>query len=75
MLIIRNSNVALSNLRKPHVALSNLRKPYVAMSILREYHVACCESLQRAVAVSILGVYTPYIGGAAITAKCRGKPP
>ena len=33
MLIIRNGNVALSNLRKPYVTLSNLRKPHVTMSI------------------------------------------
>ena len=33
MLIIRNGNVAMSNLRKPYVAMSNLRKPHVTMSI------------------------------------------
>ena len=41
MSIIRNGNVALSNLRKPHVALSILRKPPVALSNLRKLHVAC----------------------------------
>ena len=41
MSIIRNGNVALSNLRKPHVTLSILRKSHVALSILRKCYVPC----------------------------------
>ena len=41
MSIIRNGNVALSNLRKAPVVLSNLRKAPVALSNLRKSPVAC----------------------------------
>ena len=41
MSIIRNSNVALSNLRYLPVTLSNLRKPPVALLNLRKPPVAC----------------------------------
>ena len=53
MSIIRNGNVALSNLRKPYVARSILRKCYVALSLRpKKGHVA----------VSILGVKGPTYG-------------
>ena len=41
MSIIRNCNVALSNLRKAPLTLSNLRKAPVALSNLRKAPVAC----------------------------------
>ena len=41
MSIIRNGNVALSNLRKAPVTLSILRKAPVALSNLRKAPVAC----------------------------------
>ena len=62
MSIIKNDNVALSNLRKTPVALSNLRKPPVALSNLRK--PSCRLSLRPkkgSVALSILGVHTPIL--------------
>ena len=59
MWIIRNGNVALSNLTKPHVSLSNLRKDRVAL--LKKG--LCRMSLRTKkghVAVSILGVHTHF---------------
>ena len=52
MSIIRNGNVALSNLRKAPVALSNLRNIPVVLSNLRD------PPKKGRVALSILGVYT-----------------
>ena len=66
MSIIRNGNVALSNLRKLHVTLSILRKLHVDFKKTSCRHVdftkvPCHMSLRPkkgSVAVSILGVYT-----------------
>ena len=53
MSVVRKGNVALSNLRNSPVALSNLRNSPARMSLRPE---------KGRVALSILGVHTPFKG-------------